>query len=371
MQIEELRLNLAERGSQIRIGEHILAQLPDHLPKDTTDPHIVLVADAFLKAQAEALQADFLAKGWRADLISVEVSEAFKDLEVLMPLYAQLLEAKTHRRSWLLALGGGVIGDAAGFLAATYMRGIRWVSLPSTLLAQVDSGLGGKTGVNHPAGKNLIGAFHQPEWVFCDTALLQSLPQRDRVSGLGEMLKYGLIYDAKFFESLIAQLPQLLALDKKAMIPAISRCVAFKIAAVAADERDQSGVREILNFGHTIGHALETLSDYGYFRHGEAVLLGIWAALEISAGRGYLPQAQTQALQADLQKLPLPLIPANLSAEEIQAKLRYDKKAEGSSLRLILLKAIAEPIVVKDVASEMIAAAIQALLKQFQAPENS
>lgn len=366
--IQSLQLSLGpHNSSEIRIGAGILAHLPEWLPKDSADPHVVLVADAFLSAQAEALQAAFLAQGWRADLIQVQVSEAFKDLEKLMPLYGQLLEAKTHRRSWLLALGGGVIGDAAGFLAASYMRGIRWVSLPSTLLAQVDSGLGGKTGVNHPAGKNLIGAFHQPRWVLCDSALLSSLPARDVVSGLGEMLKYGLIYDAAFFDWLMAHLQDLQALDTDCLVAAIGRCVDFKLQAVAADERDESGVREILNFGHTVGHALESLSDYGYYRHGEAVILGMWAAIEISARSGLLAESCAKELQSSLEKLKLPAIPEIITDNAIWAKLRYDKKAEGSSLRLILLKNLGQPVVVKDTPVALIREAIQALLKRFQA----
>lgn len=363
-EIQNLQL-ATHNSSEIRIGAGILNQLPDWLPCDSADLHVVLVADDFLLAPAEALQAAFQAKGWRADLITVTVSEAFKDLEKLMPLYGQLLEAKTHRRSWLVALGGGVIGDAAGFLAATYMRGIRWVSVPSTLLAQVDSGLGGKTGVNHPAGKNLIGAFHQPRWVLCDSDLLRTLPARDVISGLGEMLKYGLIYEAAFFDSLMADLAALQARNPEVLIPAISRCVAFKLQAVSADERDESGVREILNFGHTVGHALEALSDYGYYRHGEAVILGMWAAIDISIRRGLLAADIGQALQAALAQLPLPPIPGSISAAALAAKLRYDKKAEGSSLRLILLEAPGQPVIRKDTPPALIEAAIAALLSRF------
>lgn len=365
--IQHLRLALGpNNSSEIRIGAGILSLLPDWLPKDGADPHAVMVVDACLLSQAEALAADFREQGWRVDLIPLAVSESLKDLEKLLPLYGQLLNLKTHRRSWLLALGGGVIGDAAGFLAATYMRGIRWVSLPSTLLAQVDSGLGGKTGVNHPAGKNLIGAFHQPRWVICDSDLLKTLPSRDLVSGLGEMLKYGLIYQAGFFDELVTSLPQLLALDPVAVVPAISRCVAFKIQAVAADERDESGVREILNFGHTVGHALESLSDYGYFRHGEAVILGMWAAIDISIRSGLLDAEAGRNLQKQLEMLNLPAIPAVLTADALKAKLRYDKKAEGASLRLILLKRAGEPVIVKDTPENLIQAAIQALLRRFQ-----
>lgn len=365
--IQSLQLALGpHNSSEIRIGAGILTCLPEWLSKDSSDPHVVLVADTFLSTQAEALQAAFLAQGWRTDLIQVQVSEAFKDLEKLLPLYGQLLEAKTHRRSWLLALGGGVIGDAAGFLAASYMRGIRWVSLPSTLLAQVDSGLGGKTGVNHPSGKNLIGAFHQPRMVLCDSALLSSLPARDVVSGLGEMLKYGLIYDAAFFDWLMAHLQSLQALDADCLVTAIGRCVDFKLQAVAADERDENGVREILNFGHTVGHALESLSDYGYYRHGEAVILGMWTAIEISARSGLLAESSAKSLQTSLEKLKLPAIPDIITDNAIWAKLRYDKKAEGSSLRLILLKNLGEPVVVKDTPPALIREAIQALLARFQ-----
>ncbi|PIQ24092.1 3-dehydroquinate synthase [bacterium (Candidatus Blackallbacteria) CG17_big_fil_post_rev_8_21_14_2_50_48_46] len=366
-QKEKIDFPHSARSSEVWIGSDLLSSLPEQLEAKSSDPHVFLIADQALRTQGEALLATFESKHWRTGVLWVEVSEAFKDLGAILNVYSEMLKNSTHRRSWVLALGGGVIGDAAGFVAATYMRGLRWVSLPSTLLAQVDSGMGGKTGVNHPQGKNLIGAFHQPEKVICDLSLLHSLPLRDRVSGLGEMLKYGLIYDAHFFEQLSRQSQAILELEAECMGKAIQRCIQFKLQAVASDEYDLSGEREILNFGHTLGHALESLTDYHYYRHGEAVILGMWAALEISHASGYLETESAKEIQAKLQALPLPKIPAEIHVEALLDKLRFDKKTEGHTLRLILLEAPGQPLIVRNTPHEILVESCQALLKQFQA----
>ena len=351
--------------TQVQIGAGELARLPEWLAPEGPDPHLLLIGDQCLRARGEALAAELRQRGWRTDVYWVEVSEAFKDLTQLQPIYSWMLKVGAHRRSWLLALGGGVIGDAAGFVAATYMRGLRWLSVPTTLLAQVDSGLGGKTGVNHPSGKNLIGAFHQPRHLIADPELLLTLSARDRLSGYGEMLKYGLIFDPDFYQQLIEKRDRLLALDPEVLTSAIARCLALKAEAVAPDEYDQQGVREILNFGHTFGHALEKLTDYSGFRHGEAVILGMWAALELSALAGLMPGAAS--IQAELAALPLPVIPAAVTAADLLAALRHDKKSEGAQVRLILLSAPGCPQIIRDLPPPLLAQAAQALLDRFGA----
>lgn len=365
--LESLELHTPPRQSVVQIGWDLLTDWAQEFQPEGSDPHLVLMGDRVLQTTGHRLAESLRQRGWRVNEYWTEVSESFKDLSQLPALYSFLLDAGTHRRSRILALGGGVIGDAVGFVAATYMRGLRWISIPSTLLAQVDSGMGGKTGVNHPRGKNLIGAFHQPEQVLCDLKLLETLPQRDRISGLGEMLKYGLIFDPAFYQFLISEQQALLALSPALLQQAVQRCVQLKLEIVSQDERDLNGVREVLNFGHTLGHALEALSDYGYYRHGEAVILGMWAALEISRREGYLADDRAECIQRELAALPLPPVPAHLRSEQILQQLKYDKKAEGSSLRLILLEAMGQPLVVKQVPVTLMAAAVEALLERFQA----
>ncbi|MBI5241161.1 MAG: 3-dehydroquinate synthase [Elusimicrobia bacterium] len=284
--------------------------------------------------------------GFRTGIHILPRGEKAKTWPAVERLLRAMLEAGLGRDSALLALGGGSVTDAAGFAAAVYMRGIPWVSLPTTLLGQVDSGIGGKTAIDLPEGKNLVGAFHQPRAVVCDTAWLDTLPARELRSGLGEVLKYGLLFD-----------PALRApLRKGRLERVIRRCAALKARLVAQDERETKGRREVLNFGHTIGHALETAAS-GRLRHGEAVVCGMRAALRLS-------QARAGELESFLKTFPLPRLRLRESA--VMENLRRDKKARRGRLRFVLLKAVGQPVVSDRVREASVREAVRFILGELR-----
>lgn len=337
---KSFQVRLGERSHPVHVGQGLLADA-SVWPEPTASRKALLCLDAHLAEKRGPLLASLRAAGWEPECEILQGSEALKDFHTLFPLYGRMLEVGLQRRSLLVAVGGGTVGDAMGFLASTYLRGIAWVSVPSTLLAQVDSGLGGKTGVNHPAGKNLIGAIWQPAAIVCDTDLLKDLGDRDIYSGLGEMLKYGLIADAELWHWLKAHIPDLLARDSAALAEGIYRSLQIKARYVEADEPDLSGVRAVLNFGHTFGHALEAVAGYGAFRHGEAVAWGMKLAARASRRLGWLPVEQAAEIQQVLGDLPLPPLPDLDQAALLQA-LGHDKKREGGAVQTLLLKRIGE-----------------------------
>jgi len=320
-----------------------------------------VVADRRLKGQIATVLKALKADGWDVHVVRVPATEGFKDFRKIYPLYSALLRAGADRHTVLFALGGGVIGDAAGFLAGTYMRGLRWVGLPTTLLAQVDSSIGGKTGVNHVSGKNLIGMFHQPSLVACDLDFLKTLPERERVSGLGEMIKYGLIYDAPFYAWLEKHWESIVGGASGRLEDAVARCARWKAKAVARDERDAAGVREVLNFGHTVGHALEGATGYETFRHGEAIILGMRAATWLSVARGHLKEATGARIDSFLASLPVPGVPAQVTPEELLRFVRKDKKAREGKVRFVLLRAIGRTVLDREVADAEILDACRSL----------
>lgn len=289
-------------------------------------------------------------RGTAAALHLLPSGEAAKTLAAASKIYATLSRAGIGRDGGLLALGGGAVTDAAGFAAATYLRGIAWVSVPTTLLGQVDSGLGGKTGVNLPEGKNLVGAFHAPRAVVCDLATLDSLPLREVISGLGEAVKYGLVFDRRFFDRMRRDWDRLLALDPAALAPVVRRCAAEKLRVVAQDERETLGVRELLNFGHTVGHALEAEAGYGELRHGEAVVWGMRAALALSLMKTGLPQ--NDALDAGRFLASIPVPRPRVRPDRLVARMYRDKKVQDGRLRFVLLRRIGRPVVVEVTAKE-------------------
>lgn len=256
--------------------------------------------------------------------------EAAKSWAPVQGLMQAMLKAGLGRDGVLLALGGGAVTDAAGFAASVYLRGISWISLPTTLLGQLDSGIGGKVAINLPEGKNLVGAFHQPSAIVCDTAWLSGLPRRERVSGLAEALKYGLVFDPALWKFIVNNWDGLLAGDARAAEKVIRRGAAWKIKIVKEDERETKGRRELLNFGHTLGHALEKASGYGVLRHGEAVVWGMRAALRLSG-------ASAPGAEEFLANIPVPL-PKGLKARDILEAARSDKKARRGRLRFVLLQ---------------------------------
>ncbi|HOL18585.1 MAG TPA: 3-dehydroquinate synthase [Bacillota bacterium] len=277
--------------------------------------------------------------GWQAAVSLVRPGERSKSLATAGRLYSEALAAGLDRQCPVIALGGGVVGDLAGFVAATYLRGIPFIQVPTTLLAQVDSSVGGKTGVNHPRGKNLIGAFHQPSLVLSDPASLGTLPRRQLRSGAAEVIKTAIISDEAFFAWLEKNLPGLLHGDTAVQAEAVARSVRFKAEVVQGDERE-SGSRRLLNFGHTIGHALEAATGYRHFLHGEAVLIGMAAATELSRLQGRLDRDSARRIQALLCRVGLRPIPAGITPEILLEKMRYDKKRRGAELFFVLPTAI-------------------------------
>jgi len=273
--------------------------------------------------------------------------EEHKTLATVGRVLDALVEARMNRDCAVVALGGGVVGDIAGFAAACYQRGVDYVQVPTTLLAQVDSSVGGKTGVNHPGGKNLIGAFHQPVAVLSDTGTLDTLPERELRAGLAEVIKYGLIRDAGFFAWLEEHIEDLLAREPAALVYAIRLCCACKAAIVARDEHER-GERALLNLGHTFGHAIEAAAGYGSWLHGEAVAVGMAMAAEMSARLGWLGRRDVGRIRALLQRAGLPSDPPRLGRARVLELMRMDKKVASGRIRLVLLEAIGRATLTGD-----------------------
>ena len=288
----------------------------------------------------------------KVDVVLLPDGEQFKNLDTLNKIFDTLLENKHHRTTVLVALGGGVIGDMTGFAAASYQRGVDFIQIPTTLLAQVDSSVGGKTGVNHRLGKNMIGAFHQPKKVIIDTNVLKTLPQRELSAGLAEIIKYGLIADVDFYHWLENHVEDLMALDNDSLIYAIEKSCSIKADIVAQDERE-SGVRAHLNFGHTFGHAIENAQGYGSWLHGEAVATGMVMALDLSIRLGWLPNSEKERLVNLLKRAQLPVkSPSDMSTESFMSLMAGDKKVLDGNIRLVLLKSIGEAVVTEDFSSQ-------------------
>ena len=283
----------------------------------------------------------------RCDTLALPDGEAYKTLEQLSSIFDALIEGHHERSSTVLALGGGVVGDMAGFAAACYQRGINYIQVPTTLLAQVDSSVGGKTAVNHPSGKNMIGAFHQPVAVVIDTGVLRTLPVREYRAGLAEVVKYGLIRDPEFFDWLEARVDPLNERDPEVLREAIYRSCRNKAEVVAADERE-SGNRALLNLGHTFGHAIETATGYSSWLHGEAVAAGTIMAAEMSSREGRLAAAAVQRIRNLFERLELPTRPPGIDADHFLDLMGHDKKAERGRMRLVLLDDIGQARVTGD-----------------------
>lgn len=334
---------LGGRSYPIHIGNGLIARVPQ-LAQIPRAGRVAVIGDRRLGSLMARLVRAFEQAGVPAASVEVRADESLKSLDALEPLYGKLLRAGFDRRTTVVGVGGGTIGDAIGFLAATYLRGVRFVSVPTTLLADVDSAVGGKTGVNHPLGKNLIGVFAQPDVVIIDPALLRTLDRRDRISGLGEIVKYGLIADAGLFAKLQSHWREIVALRAPLTTAVIARCVAIKAEVVGADERERSGIREQLNFGHTIAHALEQVAGYGRFRHGEAVIIGMRAAVALSALRETLAPRTARKIDGFLAKLPVPEGWGGYDARTIAGATRHDKKRTAKGVRFVLLDEVGHTV---------------------------
>ena len=341
-----LQLDLGERSYPIHIGSDLLSDPRLFVPHIHGRQVLVVsntrVAPLYLARLEHALQ-DFVLRS-----ISLPDGEAYKTLETLNLVYDALLKNRFNRHCTLIALGGGVVGDICGFTAASYQRGVDFIQVPTTLLAQVDSSVGGKTGVNHRLGKNMIGAFHQPNAVIIDTTTLDTLPDRELSAGLAEVIKYGLIREPEFFAWLEVNMDRLLARDPEALAHAIERSCRSKAEVVAADERE-SGQRALLNLGHTFGHAIETGMGYGTWLHGEAVGTGMLLAAQLSARQGWLDAPDVDRIQRLLERARLPVvIPPEMNSERFLEFMAVDKKVLDGGLRLVLLQGIGKALVSDD-----------------------
>ena len=357
--MQTLNVALGERSYPIHVGSGLLtdprwfaALAPARRAAVVTNTTVGPLYLARLRQTLEAL-------GIACVEIVIPDGEAFKNWETLHRIFDALLAHRCERSTPILALGGGVVGDIAGFAAATYQRGVPFYQVPTTLLAQVDSSVGGKTAINHPLGKNMIGAFYQPGAVIADTDTLGTLPERELKAGMAEVIKYGLIRDAEFFDWLEANMERLLARDDEMLGFAIVRSCANKAQIVAADERE-AGVRALLNLGHTFGHAIETGLGYGEWLHGEAVAAGAVLAAEVSARLGLLPREHLERLVALYRRAGLPTRAPDLGTERYLALMGHDKKVQEGKIRFVLLKRIGEAFVSADVPQAVLAQAFAA-----------
>jgi 3-dehydroquinate synthase len=343
-----LHVDLGDRSYPIYIGENLLGD-PQWLRPHIHGQQVCIVTnDTVAPLYLQRVQAAL--EGLSVCTVVLPDGEAYKTLDTLASIFDALLENRHNRTTTLIALGGGVVGDMTGFAAASYQRGVDFIQVPTTLLSQVDSSVGGKTGVNHPLGKNMIGAFYQPNAVIIDTCVLRTLPPRELAAGVAEVVKYGLIVDAPFYGWLEQNIDKLLACDSEALAYAIERSCQCKADVVAEDERE-GGLRAILNLGHTFGHAIETAQGYGSWLHGEAVATGMLMAADLSAREGHIEWAEVERLKRLLERAELPVAaPAAMNEDEFLSLMAVDKKVLDGQLRLVLLESIGKAVVTKNFA---------------------
>jgi 3-dehydroquinate synthase len=351
--MQTLTVDLGDRSYPIHIGTGLLDRadliLPHLMQKRVAIVTNTTVGPLYLERLTTTLEG----AGVQVLPIVLPDGEVYKNWETLNNIFDALLSNRAERKTTLIALGGGVIGDLTGFAAASYQRGVPFIQVPTTLLAQVDSSVGGKTGINHPLGKNMIGAFYQPQLVLADTGTLKTLPDRELSAGLAEVIKYGLIRDQAFFEWLEANMDRLVARDAEALAYAIRRSCENKAEVVAADERE-SGQRALLNLGHTFGHAIETGMGYGNWLHGEGVAAGTMLAADLSRRMGLIGQADVDRIQALFERAKLPTRAPGLGYEAYMSYMGVDKKVEAGRIRFVLLKAIGEAFVTADYPADLL-----------------
>ena len=339
-----IKVPLGVRSYSISIGDSLLARLGPECKRLYLGQRCAVITDRnvaprYAGTVVESLQAS----GFEPARITVPAGETAKSLKVVASCYDQLAEHRMERKSFVVALGGGVVGDVAGFVAATYLRGVDFVQVPTTLLAQVDSSVGGKVGVNLKAGKNLVGAFYQPRFVLCDLDTLETLPVREYRAGLAEIVKYGIIHDVELFRRLEQVMPKMLQRDPDTLSSVVARCCQIKAGVVGQDETE-SGLRAILNFGHTLGHALEAISGYGKFLHGEAIAIGQVFAARLSAELLGFPQRDVERIAGLFEKAGLPthikLSPAQ--REKLFEAMHHDKKVSDGIVKFVLVNKIGQ-----------------------------
>jgi 3-dehydroquinate synthase len=353
-----VHINLGERSYDVAISSGDQPGLGPFARARSRGTLALVVADENVVAHADAAAASLSAAGFRTSVKVVAAGETSKSLDVAARLYDRLAELNADRKTLVVAVGGGVVGDLAGFVAATYNRGLALLMVPTTLLSMVDSAVGGKVGVNHPRGKNLIGAFHQPAGVWIDTEVLETLPGREYRSGLAEVVKYGVILDPDLFSYLEKNGEAVLRQEAEAVGHVVARSCRLKADVVEKDERELTGLRAILNYGHTFAHAFETVAGYGAWLHGEAVAAGMVCASRLAERRGLIPGVVTARQIELLEALGLPIAPEAWSIDQLLAVMRNDKKNEAGRLRFVLPRRLGEVALFHDVPEEDVRAVL-------------
>jgi 3-dehydroquinate synthase len=334
---QTVRVNLAERSYDIEIGAGNLGEVGRFLAARGKVSHAILITDENVQEPHAVRVAETLvAQSVNVAIVPVPPGESSKSPDMAAALWQGLLDMGADRKTVIVAVGGGVVGDLAGFIAATYARGLRYLQVPTTLLAQVDSSVGGKTGINLPSAKNMVGAFLQPLGVLIDTATLDTLPDREYRSGLGEVIKYGVILDAELFDYLEAHAAQLVGRDPAVLVRVIARCCRLKADVVQRDEREETGLRAVLNYGHTFAHAFETLTGYGELLHGEAVSIGMVCAARLAEVLGRVDARFVERQRRLLEVAGLPVGLPAVDREKIVPTMMHDKKVAHGRLRLVL-----------------------------------
>lgn len=356
-----LPVNLGPRSYPIYIGSGILGDLGGLLKESGYGKKALLVSNpAVYQRYGGLVKNSLVSNGFEVITGEIGDGEEYKTLEEAAGLYDLAFSGELDRWCPVIALGGGVVGDLAGFFAATYMRGVPFIQVPTTLLAQVDSSVGGKVAVNHPRGKNIIGAFYQPGLVLADLEALKTLPAREIKSGMAEIIKYGVISEGGFFTWLEERLDQVLSLRAGALEHAVENSCRVKAGVVEADETEQ-GLRAVLNYGHTVGHAVEALTGYRVFSHGEAVGMGMAVAARIASSMGMLPQKEARRIISLIKRVGLPVVvPADLSPDDVLAVMRRDKKSLDGRLTMVLPAGIGRVSIISGVAEETVKKSIEA-----------
>ena len=355
--MQTLTVSLASCSYPIHIGENLLSQAELLLPHLPSKKVAVVTNTTVAALYLAPLQTSLHRQGIDVLPIILPDGEEYKNAETLAMIYNALLTHRCERNTTILALGGGVVGDMAGFAAATYLRGVPFIQIPTTLLAQVDSSVGGKTGINHALGKNMIGAFYQPQVVLADIATLTTLPDRELRAGIAEVIKYGLIRDLPFFEWLETNMEKIMAREPEALVHAIYESCRNKAEVVTQDERE-TGIRAILNLGHTFGHAIETATGYGTWLHGEAVGMGIVMAADLSMRRSDLGKHDCARIKALLVQANLPVTTPNLGVDKYLELMSADKKVESGNIRFVLLERVGQASIVTPVAVDLLVATL-------------
>lgn len=357
---QTVRVSLSERSYDVEIGAGTLAELPEFLRARSDSDHAIIITDETVdELYADAAGDRLVEEGWEANLLIVEPGETSKSVESAEELWNALLSEGADRQSIVVAIGGGVVGDLAGFVAAAFARGLDFFQVPTTLLAQVDSSVGGKVGVNLPGAKNMVGAFWQPRGVLVDVAVLDTLPDREYRAGLAEVVKYGVILDADFFAYLEQHVEAINAKDRDALRTIVDRSCRLKADVVEKDERELTGLRAVLNYGHTFAHAFEALGEYELLLHGEAVAAGMRCAMRLAERLGRVDAAVVARQEALLKALHLDMRPPEADGQDLLRLMHRDKKVAAGKLRFILPDRIGRVEIVGDVSDDDVLAAME------------